>query len=237
MKTNERGVDLIIEFEDERLKAYPDPGTGGEPWTIGVGHTKGVTRGMTITKAQSRKFLEDDLSEKEAGVLRALDGEPVTGNEFAAMVSLAFNIGVSAFAKSSVLKAHKRGDKAAAAGAFKLWNKANGKVLNGLVRRRAAEAALYMLPEVQTPAVETRTTPDPEKKVGTSKTVIGSVGIAVAGAGQTIVENVPSLQAAHATVQQTGGFEWVARAIGFLIVLGALFIAWQQFVKRRKGEG
>lgn len=237
MKTNEEGVALIKDFEGCVLKAYPDPGTGGEPWTIGVGHTGGVKPGDRITEAQAMDMLRQDLVKFERYVTDALDGYPATANEFSAMVSLCFNIGPANFRKSSVLKNHKRGDKAAAAGAFKLWNKAAGKVLNGLTRRRAAEAALYMKPALVGKAVETRTTPDAEKPVVKSHTVIGTATVAVAGIGQQLVENLPAIQSAHTTVTQTGGFEWVTKLLGALIVLAAVYVLVRQWIRRRKGEG
>ena len=140
-RTNDAGVALIKSFEGLRLKAYPDPATGGEPITVGYGHTGGVKLGQTITEAQADAFLRADLERFE----RAVDDmAPVaTDNQFAAMVSLAFNVGEANLRGSTLLKKHRLGDYAGAQQEFAKWRMAAGKVMAGLVRRRAAEAALY----------------------------------------------------------------------------------------------
>lgn len=109
-----------------------------------MGHTgPDVKRGQTITKEQSQALLEADLARFEGAVNRACGGK-VNQNQFDAMVSFAFNVGTSAFATSTLLKKHLAGDYAGAAAQFARWNKAGGKVLAGLTKRRAAEAALYL---------------------------------------------------------------------------------------------
>lgn len=147
MKTSSDGVAAIAAHEGLRLKAYPDPATGGEPWTIGYGHTSRaglpkVARGMTITRERALEILANDLVAFENAVEKALTVNP-TQHQFDAMVSLCFNIGPANFLKSSVVKFHNGRQFARAAGAFALWNKAAGKVMAGLMKRRAAEAALY----------------------------------------------------------------------------------------------
>ena len=147
MKTSSAGVAFIARHEGLRLRAYPDPATGGEPWTIGYGHTSAaglpkVYRGTTITKERAREILANDLVKFENAVEKALTVNP-TQTQFDAMVSLCFNIGPANFARSSVLKFHNGRQFEKAAGAFALWNKASGKVLAGLTARRAAERALY----------------------------------------------------------------------------------------------
>lgn len=235
MKLNKAGRELIKEFEGWSAKAYPDPGSGGDPWTIGWGRTRGVRPGDTTTQALEEAHFQEDIATFVSGV-RNLVIRETTPNQFAAMVSLAYNVGLANFRRSSVLRAHNRADYAAAAGAFKLWNKASGRVLNGLVRRRAAEASLYMKPEIIGAAVETRATPDIEKPVVKRKTVVATAGIAAAGVGQQVVENLPAIQSAHTTVSALGGFEWVVKLLGLLIVLAALFVLLEQWRKRRKGE-
>ena len=144
MQVNDKGIAIIKEFEGCKLKAYLCP--AGIP-TIGYGHTgPDVKIGDIITQPQAEKLLRQDLEKFADGVAKAVGSAAMprtTENQFAAMVSLAYNIGVGAFKTSSVLRAHKEGNIKAAAASFKLWNKAGGKVLPGLVRRRAAEAALY----------------------------------------------------------------------------------------------
>lgn len=126
-------------------KAYPDPGSGGDPWTIGFGSTgHGIARGTVWTRQEAETRLEADVIRFAAQVESALAGGAATAqSEFDAMVSLAYNIGVGNFKKSSVLRFHRAGDKRRAAGSFAAWNKAAGHVMAGLTRRRAAEASLY----------------------------------------------------------------------------------------------
>lgn len=147
---NQATVDLIKSFEGWRAKAYPDPGTGGEPITIGYGHTTAagppsVHLGMTITQALGETILRNDLKKTCATVAGAVK-KPITDNQFGALVSLAFNIGAGNFLKSTLLKKVNAGDFAGATLQFAVWNKAAGKVMPGLTKRRAAEAALFAKP-------------------------------------------------------------------------------------------
>lgn len=156
MKTSTEGLALIKAHEGLRLKAYPDPGTGGEPWTIGWGTTSSagvgkITRGMTITKVQAESMLVRSLEAYEKGVLAALTRTP-TQNQFDAMVSLAYNIGVPRFQKSSVVRFFNAGFMDKAAAAFLMWTKAAGKTLPGLVKRRNAERELFLKPDAASSA-------------------------------------------------------------------------------------
>lgn len=136
------GRALIREFEGCVLTSYPDPASGGAPWTIGYGHTgPDVTRGKSISKTEAEALLDADLVRFESAVAAAAPS--ASDNQFAAMVSLAFNIGARAFAGSTLLKKHNAGDHAGARAEFARWVFASGKKLYGLERRRAAEAALY----------------------------------------------------------------------------------------------
>lgn len=143
MKLSQRGIDLIKQFEGYSSKAYPDPATGGAPWTIGYGTTKGVKPGMVITAQQAEKMLRDDVAKFESGV-SSLITSPTTQGQFDAMVSLAYNIGLGNFGKSTLLKKHNARCYTCAADQFRVWNRANGKVMNGLTKRRAAERQVYM---------------------------------------------------------------------------------------------
>jgi lysozyme len=137
-------VKLIQQFEGCKLRAYPDPGTGGDPWTIGWGSTGSDIRPGTVwTQAQADDRMKDDIAHFGRGVLSQIGDAPADAHQIAAMVSLAYNIGLGNFAKSSVLRMHKAGDYAGAQASFGAWNKAAGKVMAGLTRRRAVEAALY----------------------------------------------------------------------------------------------
>ena len=150
MRTSDQGIALLKKHEGLRLTAYPDPASGGEPWTIGYGTTSRagvgkVTRGMKISQAQAEDMLRRSLVGYEQGVLKAITRTP-TQNQFDAMVSLAYNIGVGAMSKSSVIRHFNANDDVKAGGAFLLWNKAAGKVMPGLTRRRAEERALFLKP-------------------------------------------------------------------------------------------
>lgn len=143
MKLSQRGIDLIKQFEGYSSKAYPDPATGGAPWTIGYGTTKGVKPGMVITAQQAEKMLRDDVAKFESGV-SSLITSPTTQGQFDAMVSLAYNIGLGNFGKSTLLKKHNARCYTCAADQFRVWNRANGRVMNGLTKRRADERQVYM---------------------------------------------------------------------------------------------
>ncbi|MBO9580339.1 MAG: lysozyme [Sphingobium sp.] len=142
MTISQRGIDLIKRCEGLRLSAYPDPGTGGAPWTIGYGHTgPEVRKGLTITQAQADTFLVADIQRFEADV-RALC--PITTQgQFDALVSFAYNVGQSALSGSTMRKKHVAGNYAGAAAEFDRWVYAGGRTMAGLVARRAEERALY----------------------------------------------------------------------------------------------
>ena len=140
-QTSPKGVDLIKEFEGLRLNAYPDPGSGGDPWTIGYGHTKGVKKGDVVTQEQAEQMLRQDLRHFERAV--ASLAPKTTQSQFDALVSFAFNVGEGNLKSSTLLKKHNAGDYAGAKNEFARWTRAAGRVLVGLARRRAAEAELY----------------------------------------------------------------------------------------------
>lgn len=149
----EAGIALIKRFEgcarlrrDGLVEAYPDPGTGGAPWTIGWGATRGGLHGFvgedTIwTQQQCDERLVDDLKRYARDVARVIGDTPTTQGQFDALVSFHYNTG--AIARATLTKKHNALDYTGAAAEFSRWNKAGGRVLKGLVRRRAAEAKLY----------------------------------------------------------------------------------------------
>jgi lysozyme len=144
-------IKLVQSFEGCEKKqgngtfnAYPDPGTGGDPWTIGWGTTgPDIKPGVNWTQQQCDDRFTQDLTRFAGGVANAIGGAATTQHQFDAMVSFSYNVGIGNLTKSTLLKLHKAGDYAGAANQFALWNKAAGRVLPGLTRRRAAEAALY----------------------------------------------------------------------------------------------
>lgn len=143
MITSDTGIDLIKQFEGCELEAYPDPATGGDPWTIGYGHTgPDVQPGLVISEDEADALLRKDLAKFERVVSLAVNG--VTQNQFDALVSLVFNIGQGNFRSSTLLRKLSEGDDAGAADQFLRWNRAAGKIMKGLTRRREAERELFL---------------------------------------------------------------------------------------------
>ncbi len=148
-----KGIALIKQFEgcarrraDGLIEAYPDPGTGGAPWTIGWGATgPGIARGTVWTQAQCDARLDADLLRYASDVAAELGGASTSQAQFDALVSFHYNTG--AIGRATLTRKHKAGDFVGAAAEFARWNRAAGRVLAGLTRRRAAEAALYLTPD------------------------------------------------------------------------------------------
>ena len=149
LSINEAGKELIKSYEGLRLKAYQD---SGGIWTTGYGHTGAdVHPGMVISKERAEELFDKDIEKFQLGILHLLtDKENTNPNQFSAMVSLAYNIGLGAFGKSSVLRFHNQGQFQKASSAFGLWNKVNGEILQGLAKRRTAESSLYNKKELDT---------------------------------------------------------------------------------------
>jgi lysozyme len=139
MQIGDFGLALIKSCEGLRLDAYQD--TGGV-WTIGYGHTLGVSKGDTITPGEAERLLIEDIGRHDITPL--LDGAPTKQCQFDAMTSLAFNIGLERFRNSTVLKRHKLQNTIGAANAFLLWVYDNGRKEPGLVKRRELERKLYL---------------------------------------------------------------------------------------------
>lgn len=149
LKPGTQAFELIKRFEgcaslrpDGMIEAYPDPGTGGAPWTIGWGATgPDIGPGTVWTQAQCDARLARDVARHAAEVARALGDAPTTQAQFDALVSFHYNTG--AIARATLTTLHRAGDIHGAAGQFARWNRAGGRVLKGLVRRRQAEARVY----------------------------------------------------------------------------------------------
>ena len=145
---SERGLALIKRFEgcarrrpDGLYEAYPDPGTGGAPWTIGWGATgKAIGPHSVWTQGECDARLERDVARHAAEVAAAVGDARTTQNQFDALVSFHFNTG--AIGRATLTRKHRAGDYEGAVREFARWNRAAGRVLAGLTRRRAAEAAL-----------------------------------------------------------------------------------------------
>lgn len=135
---SQAAIELIKHFEGLKLAAYRD--TGGVP-TIGVGHTRGVEMGDVITEAQADQFLREDLEQAMADVRRLFP--KTTQGQFDALTSFTFNLGADQVGGSTLRRKHNAGDVVGAKAEFSRWVYDNGVKLNGLIRRRAAEAELY----------------------------------------------------------------------------------------------
>ncbi|ELT3493446.1 lysozyme [Citrobacter freundii] len=145
MEMSKNGMALLKSFEGCELTAYQD---AVGVWTIGYGWTQPVNgvpvgKGMTITQATADSLLSSGVVQYEKGVT-GLVKVAVNQNQFDALVDFAYNLGVNALAGSTLLKKLNSGDFAGTADEFPKWNKAGGKVLNGLVKRRAAERSLFL---------------------------------------------------------------------------------------------
>lgn len=148
-KIDTKGINLMHEFEGLELKAYKDPGSAnGLPISIGVGTTriegKPIKLGTVITKEQAFEYFKKDLEQFEEAVKQYVK-VPITQNMFSAIVAWTYNVGVGALISSTFLKRLNKKDYVGASEALQWFNKgANGKVLAGLVRRREAEAKLFL---------------------------------------------------------------------------------------------
>lgn len=145
---NKEGIDLIKSHEGLSLKAYPDPATGGEPYTIGFGSTyyedgTKVKLGDHVTEERATKLFET-IAEKFAVKVKALITSNVNSNQLSALVSFSYNVGVNALKSSTLLKkVNANPNDPTIKAEFMKWIKANGKVMNGLKKRREAESNLY----------------------------------------------------------------------------------------------
>nr|WP_220132981.1 glycoside hydrolase family protein [Citrobacter freundii] len=143
-KPDQACIDLIKHFESCKLEAYPDPGSGGDPWTIGWGSTgPDINKGTKWTQAECDQRFASDLT-LYGNKVAALLGNAVTSvHQFGALTSFAYNAGIHALADSTLLRKHKAGNFAGAAEEFGRWIYGSGKVLPGLIRRRTEEAKMY----------------------------------------------------------------------------------------------
>ena len=139
MKISAEGLALIKKFEGCELTAYQ---CSAGVWTIGYGHTKSVTEGMEITNDIANDMLEAEVCEYESYINHNVS-VPLKQNQFDAMVSWVYNLGPANLKSSTLLKVLNAGDYDGVPAQIKRWNKAGGKVLEGLIRRREAEALLF----------------------------------------------------------------------------------------------
>ena len=235
-------VELIARSEDCRLVAYQ---CIAGVWTNGWGETAGVTPDMRWTEDQAdARFLQQ--VRKYAAKVEALCTVTPTPNQLGAMVSLAYNIGLDAFAKSTVLRQHNAGNPDAAARAFGLWNKARVagvlQEVRGLTLRRGRESALYLTPEDDTPQPRLPQAVAPESSL--AKSPIAQGGAVTAGAGLlTGVTSVAGqLDEASGTLASVKAVaDQVVQFIGLppgvllaLVLIGAGFAVYHWRAKQRR---
>ena len=139
MHISDEGVALVKKFEGCKLDAYQ---CAAGVWTIGYGSTRGVVEGDTWSQEKADMMLEDELQEYGEYV-EELVTMPLSQNQFDALTSWTFNLGPTNLASSTLLKVLNAGEYEDVPAQIKRWNKANGDVLEGLVRRREAEALLF----------------------------------------------------------------------------------------------
>ena len=223
MIINKATVDLVKEFEGCKLTAYKDV---AGVWTIGYGTTAraglGIipVEGMTITQAEADRLLFDGLN-KFADQIRPMLPADINDNMFGASLSLAYNVGVYAFGRSTVLAKLHDGDYAKGADAFLLWNKAGGKVVKGLVRRREAERKLFLTPVFeQVPAFDERSSPAQSTTVQASALQIASG----AGAGVAAIGSL------------SGTAQIIALVFAGIVVLAGMWIIKERLRKWSLGD-
>jgi lysozyme len=234
MKLSTHGKTILQRLEGFSAVAYiPVP---GDVPTLGYGFTEGVQMGDTITREEADRRLLPILAPYESAVTELCTRQP-NQNEFDAMVLLCFNIGVNGFKKSTVLRCHNAGDHQAAARAFALWNKSGGRVYTGLTRRRAEEAALYLMPvpdDVSDPVVpEMPQTVDAESRM--SQSPINRAGVVAGGtaAVATVSETARTIADVKYSTQSLG--DWLVPVLLLCVVGLCGYMVWQRISQRRGG--
>jgi lysozyme len=206
--TCDLAIEKIKQWEGLRLRSYQD---SAGVWTIGYGHTSDgafkVGPGQTITEAKATELLRVDLREAEQAIDRGVT-VPLSDNQFGALVSFAYNVGNAAFRKSTLLRKLNAGDYDAVPSELAKWNKAGGKVVQGLVNRRAAEAGLW------------------------STGAFVASASAPAAAGSTIAQAVTRPEVLGAFTASAGGIATAASgsgplswAVAAVVVLAAVLVA------------
>lgn len=249
MKTSRRGQQFIIDHEGEKLLAYRD---AVGIWTIGIGHTSDekspVTKGMKITRAQSRELFAHDMAEVEQAI-SAMVVPQLNGNQYGAVASLIFNIGVDGFRGSTVRRLINRGgSKAAITRAFGMWVKGGNpkREIAGLVKRRSDEAALYFTPaELGGKAVNLPNTGKPTEQIEEGRRMKGGIvetsngnvavgtGASVTGAGgaaDVVRDQVDQLSylGDYSTI-----IHWIITALVLVGVGITIYGLYQKFVRDR----
>lgn len=232
MNLSDEGIRLIKSFEgyhralpDGRCVAYRCP---AGVWTLGWGCTEGIREGMVWTESDAEEALRRELSQFEAGVNRLVTAD-INQNQYDALVSFAYNVGLGGLQRSTVLKRVNSRDFSKVPAALAMWNKGGGKVLPGLVARRQREGALFMKPmeapqEPIMPHAVTETVP------WYRRWWMKLTGVAAPTAVATEVVAPPDLsfwtgwQGFGTTLAGLGAWAW-QRPLLTLIVLGIMAVA------------
>lgn len=243
MRTSDAGIDLIKQFEGVRLDSYRD---SVGVWTVGYGHTASCGEpipgpGVKITSQQADMALRKDLNKFEIGVTGLL-ATPIQQHQFDALVSFAFNVGLGNLKNSTLLKKVNAGDFDRVPAEFLKWDKAGGRSLPGLTRRRHAEAALFAKVDHAAPIMEEETTAEPDlptssKTMAQSKegnTAIVSGALASAGAASQVVDQ---FQQANDTVSTVMDLFHKPSFWIMIILIGAAAAIWYWRSRRLKEEG
>lgn len=225
------GIKFIAKHEGFRANAYPDPGSkDGTPWTIGYGHTKGVKKGDKVTRAEAERLLKQDIAwaEREVNKLNA----DLNQSQYDALVSFTFNVGAAGARRSSAFREAKRGRHDLVPGKLMLWIKNDGKVMQGLINRRTAEAKLYAAKEPvgsrNVAAAPVRGKPITESRTAALASGQGLAGVAVAVSyGAEIKEN---------TVRMTEGLDFSSLPVilGAFALAGVLLAGWFVYDRYQK---
>ena len=205
-------------------------GLDGSPWTMGYGDTLDVAEGDSMTKAEAEARLAARLERDFVRPILAACSVHPTPNQLAGMACLAWNIGMPAFLKSTVLRCHNRGDFTAAARAFSLFNKARGKEDPVLVARRAEEAALYLTPEPEAAPQPVPQRVDPESSLARSPIVTSTTvatGTATIGVAAEAARGVKDIR--------DGLGDWLPWILVAVAIGAAGYVIWTRLQQRKGG--
>jgi lysozyme len=224
-QVNDEGLALIKQWEGKYLTAYHGAADRPGLLTIGYGHTDAagppnITAGMKITERQATDILRSDLGKVEAAIERLVKVE-LTDNQFGALVAFVFNVGEGAFAGSTLLRKLNAGDYNAVPAELMKWTRANGKQVQGLVNRRAAEAGLWAR---GAPVASQYVEPDDAKPGVASSLMKPEVIATVAGSSGGVASAL------------TGATGPVSYAIAAVIVIAAGIAAYY-FFRRIREQG
>ena len=238
MRLSDHGCDTLKRLEGFGAIAY-QPVTK-DKITIGYGFTVGVNLGDRISRAEADARLVKELSAYEHAVWQYCTRKP-NQNQFDAFVLLCWNIGIKGFSRSTVLKAHNRGDEQACARAFGLWNKSGGKVYKGLTRRRAEEAALYLTPILAEELAPTEDaelqdmpqTVDVERPMTASTINRASVVAGGTATVATIAETARTVTDVKYSVAALG--DWLVPLLLVVVIVACGYIVWERVNQRKQG--